>query len=182
MNTDKYFLSKIFFICCIIATSAILCTSSSYCQWIALPPYNTLWPLWSPTLSPLDIYGAPQPIVSSLTPSTILPVQPGLTWDPALTFPWLLYNTPSGLAYYDPLYGIDLWPPDYDVTSLWIAAPIGPPVLYTLTPLPISPNSLSLPPTSTATLEFLVTFGNSIYSSTYPSTPPLLTSTSIMGL
>lgn len=81
-------------------------------NWAALPPYNTLWPLWSPALSPVDsATGLPTPLVTSLTPETILPVQPGLTWHPNLRNPWLLYNTPLGLAYYDPIGGIDLWPP-----------------------------------------------------------------------
>ena len=82
--------------------------------WQALPPYNTLWPLWSPPLSPINpLSGLPTPIVSNLRPSTVLPVQPGLTWDPNLDYPWLLYNTPIGMAYYDPLYGVNSWPPRY---------------------------------------------------------------------
>jgi len=39
--------------------------------------------------------------------------KPGLTWDPNLDYPWLLYNTPLGMTYYDPLFGINLWPPAY---------------------------------------------------------------------
>jgi len=82
--------------------------------WINLPPYNTLWPLWSPPLSPINpLSGLPTPIVSNLNPSTVLPVQPGLTWDPNLEYPWLLYNTPIGMAYYDPYYGVNSWPPKY---------------------------------------------------------------------
>ena len=62
--------------------------------WVELPPYNTLWPLWSPALSPIDVIsGEPVPLVSSLASTTILPVAPGLTWDPSLPYPWLLYNT-----------------------------------------------------------------------------------------
>ena len=79
--------------------------------WAALPPYNTLWPLWSPALSPVDsATGLPVPIVDNLSPSTILPVQPGLTWDPSWAYPWLLYNTPSGLSYFDQIYGFNAWP------------------------------------------------------------------------
>ena len=82
--------------------------------WTPLPPYNTLWPLWSPPLSPTNpLTGLSTPIVSNLNPSTVLPVQPGLTWDPGLEYPWLLYNTPIGMAYYDPLYGVNTWPPSY---------------------------------------------------------------------
>lgn len=84
--------------------------SSPY--WAAMPPYNTLWPLWLPIFSPVDnTTGLPTPIVTSLTPNTELPVQPCLTWHPFMKDPWLLYNTPLGMAYYDPLIGIDLWPP-----------------------------------------------------------------------
>jgi len=82
--------------------------------WTSLPPYNTLWPLWSPALSPVDPgTGLPTPIVSSLSPATVLPVQPGLTWDPAWTYPWLLYNTPAGLGYYDQIFGFNAWPPSH---------------------------------------------------------------------
>ena len=82
--------------------------------WTSLKPYNTLWPLWSPALSPVDpVTGKPVPIVNNLSSTTILPVQPGLTWDPAWPNPWLIYNTPLGLTFYDPLYGINKWPPDY---------------------------------------------------------------------
>lgn len=81
-------------------------------NWAALPPYNTLWPLWSPVLSPVNAAtGLATPLVTSLTPRTVLPVQPGLTWDTTLRYPWLLYNTPLGMAYYDPIGGINLWPP-----------------------------------------------------------------------
>lgn len=80
-------------------------------NWAALPPYNTLWPLWSPALSPVNpATGIPTPVVSNLYPGTVLPVQPGLTWHPALAHPWMLYNTPVGMAYYDPYLGINLWP------------------------------------------------------------------------
>lgn len=82
--------------------------------WAALPPYNTLWPLWSPALSPVDSStGLPVPIVDSLSPTTILPAQPGLTWDPSWAYPWLLYNTPSGLGYFDQIYGFNAWPPQH---------------------------------------------------------------------
>ncbi|MEW5802556.1 MAG: hypothetical protein AB1847_10705 [bacterium] len=83
-------------------------------NWINLPPYNTLWPLWSPALSPEDPQtGTSTPVVTNLTPTTVLPVQPGLTWDPAWDYPWLLYNTPAGMAYFDPVYGFNLWPPPH---------------------------------------------------------------------
>jgi len=94
--------------------------------WVNLPPYNTLWPLWSPALSPInDITGQPTPIVDSLAPSTILPVVPGLTWDPSFPYPWLLYNTAgSGLAYYDPFTGVNLWPAPYLQNDIGLPQPI----------------------------------------------------------
>ena len=64
--------------------------------WTIMPPYNVLWPLWSPGLSPIDpITGLTTPLVSSLTSNTVLPVQPGLVWDPCQPVPFLLYNIPS---------------------------------------------------------------------------------------
>ena len=123
-------------------------------NWWPLPPYNTLWPLWSPTLSPPNALGTPVPIVSSLTTETVLPVQPGLTWDPNKKYPWLLYNTPLGMAYYDPLFGIDLWPPAY------LRDPFG-------APLPIDLSLVKgwslLNPTSTTWLAATVPVANNVY-------------------
>ncbi|MEW5802801.1 MAG: hypothetical protein AB1847_11935 [bacterium] len=105
----KILLVAIFFL---IGTSAFRLITVSAQNWTALPPYNTLWPLWSPVLSPVsNTTGLPTPLVTSLTPGTVLPVQPALTWHPSLRSPWLLYNTPLGMAYYDPIGGINLWPP-----------------------------------------------------------------------
>ncbi len=158
-------------------------TTLSAANWINLPPYNTLWPLWSPALSPANpVTGIPTPIVSTLAPATRLPVQPGLTWDPRVKYPWLLYNAPGGMCYFDPLYGVQTWPPAYlknTVTSL---------------PLPINLSLIKgwslLLPTSTAWLTNNVPLGNYGYILTYPSsvvstTPPLsslLTAALILGL
>ena len=112
----------------------ITITNAQY--WTSLPPYNTLWPLWSPALSPIDsVTGLPTPIVSDLYPSTVLPVQPGLTWNPELSYPWLLYNTPLGMVYYDPVFGIDVWPPSN------LFGPSGP------LPILLPPDFALLPPT-----------------------------------
>jgi len=120
-------------------------------NWAALPPYNTLWPLWSPALSPTNpATGLPQPIVTNLFRGTTLPVEPGLTWDPAAVNPWLLYNTPLGMAYYDPLLGVNLWPPAYLQDAL------GKPL-----PLTLSPGYGLLPPTSSAWIFANVPVGNS---------------------
>jgi hypothetical protein len=86
----------------IILLIAIFIGSSSINTqyWAAIPPYNTLWPLWSPVLSTVSPKtGIGTPIVTSLTTKTTLPVQPGLTWDPSFGYPWLLYNSTIGLAY-----------------------------------------------------------------------------------
>ncbi|MEW5804463.1 MAG: hypothetical protein AB1847_20410 [bacterium] len=119
-------------------------------NWMALPPYNTLWPLWSPALSPVDsITGLPVPIVSELTPATVLPVQPGLTWDPAAAEPWLLYNTPIGMAYYDPIGGVNLWPPSYLLDASGSPLPVNLPLDYEL-----------LPPTASSWINTNVPLGN----------------------
>ena len=106
-------LSWLFFVTVALSVALFLIYSpiANAQNWAALAPYNTLWPLWSPVLSPLDAAGVAVPIVSELTGATILPVEPGLTWNPSLSYPWLLYNTPLGMAYFDPIGGVDLWPP-----------------------------------------------------------------------
>jgi hypothetical protein len=135
--------------------------SITYAQdyWTALPPYNTLWPLWSPALSPVDATtGLPVPVVSSLAPSTVLPVEPGLTWNPSLSYPWLLYNTPVGMAYFDPFYGINFWPPSSLLDSAGAALPLTLPAEYNL-----------LPPTDQAWLQQNVLFANSYFLQGWPS-------------
>jgi len=108
--------------------------------WMAMPPYNVLWPLYSPFYSPPDpLTGVPTPLVSQLTSSTVLPVQPVLAWDPTLPPtgwamlgtipPWLLYNGPTGLLFFDTLYGINPWPPASYLDSI-----TGAPIPITLLP------------------------------------------------
>ncbi len=126
LNKTFYKLFLVGFSFLLIFCFSFTWTAHAQDYWTALPPYNTLWPLWSPALSPVDAAtGLPVPIVSSLGPSTVLPVQPGLTWNPSLSYPWLLYNTPVGLAYFDPLYGVNFWPPSSFVGSAGAAVPIG---------------------------------------------------------
>ncbi|MGA1870748.1 MAG: hypothetical protein ACMUJM_19610 [bacterium] len=138
MNTKIGF-KAIFLIISIIFISIVVFSPIAHAQyWIDLPPYNTLWPLWSPALSPIDpISGEPVPLVSSLDSTTILPVVPGLTWDPSLPYPWLLYNTASsGLAYYDPFTGINLWPAPSLLDEAGLPAPISlPPDYQALSPI-----------------------------------------------
>ena len=128
--------------------------------WAPLPPYNTLWPLWSPILSPPNpLTGVPTPILSSLTGNTVLPLQPGLTLDPRNDYPYLLYNTLLGMAYFDPLYGVNLWPPRNLLD----------PILGT--PLPINLGLIkgwsTLAPTSTSWLTSYVPVGNNAYYNSY---------------
>ncbi len=151
-------LSKLFLVILTIAILGCFSVVQAQDYWTALPPYNTLWPLWSPALSPLDAAGVATPLITSLAPSTILPVQPGLTWNPSLDYPWLLYNTPSGLAYYDPFYGVNTWPASSLIDSAGAALPIALPDLYN-----------TLPPTSSAWLGQNVFFGNYYFLESYPS-------------
>jgi hypothetical protein len=144
------------------ATQAVPILTPASANWINLPPYNTLWPLWSPPLSPVNpLTGLPTPIVSNLRPSTVLPVQPGLTWDPNMDYPWMLYNTPIGMSYYDPIYGVNSWPPKYlqdPITSL---------------PAPIDLSLLlgwsTLAPTSTGWLTANVPVANNSFINAYPA-------------
>lgn len=150
-------------------------------NWKALPPYNTLWPLWTTALSPKNLTtGLPTPIVTNLKSTTILPTQPGLTWDPSWLYPFLLYNTPVGMAYYDPLLGVKLWPPKYLINSVTgLPQPITLPLGYQY-----------LTPTSSVWLSDNVPVANLTYLSTYPTfalsanpitLPPALT-TALPGL
>ncbi|MGA1869647.1 MAG: hypothetical protein ACMUJM_14005 [bacterium] len=84
--------------------------------WTALPPYNILWPLWSPALSPVKaVTGLATPLVNQLSNATVLPVQPVLAWDPAQQWAYAVYNIPvqfgGGLTYFSPYYGLNPWPP-----------------------------------------------------------------------
>jgi len=132
-------------------------------NWQALPPYNTLWPLWSPALSPVNsVTGLPTPIVTNLAKTTVLPSQPGLTWDPAWPNPWLLYNTPSGMLFYDPLYGINLWPPSYLIDSV-SGAPV---------PISLPAGYAALAATSATWIQAQLPIANSTYLAAYPSYAP----------
>ena len=77
-------------------------------NWVIMPPYNLLWPLCSPTLSPINsVTGLPTPLGSSLTSPTALLVHPVLVWDLSEKKTWLVYNQPEGLLYFDMIYGFD---------------------------------------------------------------------------
>jgi hypothetical protein len=144
----------------VVAFCGLIYASVGQCQnWAALPPYNTLWPLWSPALSPINaVTGLPTPVVSNLARTTVLPVQPGLTWDPASAYPRLLYNSPFGLSYYDPLLGVGLWPP-----AGYINPSTGAPIQLTL---PAGYSALA--PTDPAWIQTNVPLANQFYSTIAP--------------
>ncbi|MGA1868126.1 MAG: hypothetical protein ACMUJM_06215 [bacterium] len=163
-------ISKIFALCSVVifavgvllphASHAVPLAATTGPTWTALPPYNTLWPLWSPSLSPIDpVTLLPVPIVSDLAPSTVLPLQPGLTLDPRKSYPYLLYNTPLGMAYYDPLWGVNLWPaPDLVDPVLGIPLPID---------LSLILGWSTIAPTSSTWLLANVPVANSAYYNAY---------------
>jgi len=168
----------------LLATIILISAPPAQAQyWQALPPYNLLWPLWSPALSPVDaLTGLATPLITGLTNNTILPVQPGLAWDPARQFPWLLYNIPSilggGITYFDPYYGMNPWPPAYLLDSI-----TGLPA-----PITLASGFASLSPTSIGDFGPFVNQGNLSFIGTYPTTTfgtslaQLLTPAAIWGL
>lgn len=134
-------------------------TSVQAAYWTALPPYNVLWPLWSPALSPVNpLTGQPVPLLTHLDRNTILPVQPAIAWDPFLEEPYALYNNPlvyfGGLMYFNTLFGFGNWPPPYMVNSeTGFPLPLSLPVGYPF-----------LPPTDLAFLEGFIPAVNSMFS------------------
>lgn len=149
-------------------------------NWASLPPYNTLWPLWSPALSPIDaVSGLPVPLVTQLTPSTVLPIQPALTWDPAAANPWLLYNTPLGMAYYDPIGGVNLWPPSNFLDVAGSPLPISLPVDYGYLP-PTDPTWLTtnVPLANAAAFAYLMLTPSPFI---IPTFAPVISPTAIFG-
>ncbi|MGA1843660.1 MAG: hypothetical protein ACMUIS_03750 [bacterium] len=147
-------------------------------NWIALPPYNVLWPLWSPALSPIDsLTGLPVPFITHLNRDTILPVQPGLVWDPAQDQPFLLYNNPlvyfGGLMYFSQLFGFNSWPPPYMVSAeTGFPLPIALPLDYAF-----------LGPTDYNLLSDLIPLANGMFSTRYGiPLANLLTAEQIWGL
>jgi hypothetical protein len=77
----------------LICFCLVIPSSARAQDWQAIPPYNLLWPLWSPVLSPPDpVTGVPTPLLTELSSSTILPVQPVLATDP------YLYIGPMGMV------------------------------------------------------------------------------------
>lgn len=104
--------SCLILVCISLIVFNIIFSQNIHAQyWIALPPYNVLWPLWSPSLSPTDpITGVATPLLSLVYKESILSVQPCLVWNIKNTQPLLLYNRPTqsggGIVYYDPINDI----------------------------------------------------------------------------
>jgi hypothetical protein len=152
----KIVLSMIFLCFC------LLILSSAWAQtWVALPPYNILYPLWSPVLSPVDpLTGVPTPLISELSSTTVLPVQPVLGWNPngyswpmSIVPPNLFYNSPMGVMFFDAIYGLNPWPPSSFLDPVTGGPiPIALPVRYSYLPL-----------LETKTSEFLVELANLTY-------------------
>ena len=156
--------------------------------WYALPPYNLLWPLWSPPLvtdfnwDPLVLLGT-TPIITELTRNTVLPVQPAIIWDPVLNPKgpiWFLYNIPpafgGGLTFFEDLYGFMPFPPSYLLDSATgVPAPI---------PLPLGFSTLL--PTGLKHLAPTIDLANLTYSFLYGLTPAdfsaLLTPAQLWGI
>lgn len=131
--------------------------------WQALPPYNLLWPLWSPALSPVDsITGLATPLVTQISATTTLPIQPALVWDPAQNFPWLLYNIPSvlggDLTFFAPYYGFNPWPPSY-LTDPATGLPV---------PITLPAGFELLPPTGLDDFGPFFNAANTTYAILYP--------------
>ncbi|MGA1868421.1 MAG: hypothetical protein ACMUJM_07720 [bacterium] len=185
MYRDKKIFLLLFPMLIIVSVIAITPFSSVHAQayWTALPPYNLLWPLWSPVLSPPDpATGVPTPIVTDLTPATVLPVEPVLAWDPVKPVTWALFNIPpmagGGLLYFNMYYGFGDFPPSYLVDPA------------TGSPLPITlpPDYTFLPPLGTRAELPNILGANLFYLALYPpflfGTDPasLLTVSDIWGL
>ncbi|MBN2372205.1 hypothetical protein JXL19_00250 [bacterium] len=162
-----------------------ICSNSVMAQnWQALPPYNLLWPLWSPALSPPNpATGVPTPLLSSVTKNTFLPIMPVLLWDPLLRdFPYILYNIPQpfggGMVFFDQYYGLNPWPPSYLIDST-----TGLP-----SPITLPAGFAALSPTALDPFKDFVAIANLYFLAEYPpgifanSVSNLLTSAEIWGL
>ncbi|MGA1867939.1 MAG: hypothetical protein ACMUJM_05255 [bacterium] len=148
---------------------ALLVAGAQADYWTAMPPYNVLWPLWSPALSPENpVTGVATPLVNAVTRHTILPVQPAMLWDPASPeanngpLPWLAYNTPlalgGGLLIWDQYYGMRPFPPDYMVD----------PVTSTPVPIPLPLSYWLLRPIEFEEINaYHFVLGNLVYANTY---------------
>jgi len=153
----------------ITAWMLIITLSVQAQNWAIMPPYNLLWPLWSPVYSPPDpVTGLPTPLLSEVTRSTILPVQPAYLFNPygfefpmGYVNPWLLYNTPGGLVYYDVFFGLNPFPPPDLLDPISGApAPIALPLNWSVIEIP--PLSLSLYLFELSNTYYMLGYGNGL--------------------
>ena len=78
-----------------------------------------------------------------------------------------------GVVYYDPLFGIDLWPPEYLLDALGQPQPIN---------LSLIKGWSTLAPTKTSWLSATIPVANNAYYTSYPQFAPLLSPASVLGL
>ncbi len=152
-------------------------------NWVPIPPYNLLWPLWSPALSPVSpVTGVPTPLVSTVTNDTFLPKEPVLLWDPVLRgFPYVVYNIPQpggqGLVYFDQYFGINPWPPSYLLDPSGLPNPIALPAGFgALSPIILDPFADFV---AIANLYFLAAYPQGLFATAVSN---LLTTAEIWGL
>ena len=191
---NKYFKTVILFIC---FAFCMLSLKAEAQLWKAIPPYNVLWPLWSPILSPPDpVTGEPTPLVDYLSYNTLLPVQPAFVWNPDLPYFNILYNSappstgsytaptlyyyeptessllPSSSYYYYSTSAFQEWPPTYLNETVEVA-----PDVFVSGPVPLDlpigyENFLSFNPI--AWLEFTIPLLNYLWQAKYFVNPYLL--------
>jgi len=171
----------------LLAGMALFLTASPAVRaqnWQAIPPYNLLWPLWSPMLSPPNpVTGVPTPLLSSVTKNTFLPIQPILLWDPVLRgYPYILYNIPQplggGMVFFDQYFGLNPWPPGYLIDPITrLPDPITLPIGYAVfSPTPLDPFADFL---TLANLYYLAEYPPGLFATSISS---LLTTAEIWGL
>lgn len=161
-------------ICCMISICLFILVPSVQSQnWASLPPYNVLWPLWSPILSPVDATTQlATPVVSNLSRFTYLPYQPAIAWDPYMPYPWFLYNSPFGLVYYDAFQdSFSMWPPLYLIN----------PLTFEPAPIALPSNYAAFPPVSSTFLGEYVPIANEAYIDQYFPNAFLLTALQLIA-
>ena len=192
-GTSKY----IIIIClCFIVTLYLFPKSGAAQLWKPLPPYNVLWPLWSPILSPPNpLTGVPTPLISTLNKDTYLPVQPALVWDPSLPYFHLLYNyVPidgglNELIYFDPtegafspVYAFKAWPPSSLLKAIVTTTLAGTTTTIGPAPIALPANYASLVSFDPALwLNFWIPLASTAYQNLYGIYPDLLTAADILS-
>ena len=158
----------LFLILTFIMAIALVGSSALAQDWAIMPPYNLLWPLWSPVYSPTNpATGLPTPLLNEITSTTILPVQPTYLFNPngfefpmGYVQPWLLYNSPSGVVYYDTFFGINPFPPPDLLDPVGAPSPIALPLNWST--LAIPPLGLALYTFELSNLYYQLAYGNAL--------------------